>query len=122
MGFTWDEFLEIAKFLKQLHPSNNNYSDECIVRTIVDRAYYSAFNIARDKAVKKGYQKQGAKDHRKLPIFFRSKRPEIAGALEELRDLRNNCSYEIKWIDSRSILDVEEYVILQAEKVLDELK
>lgn len=54
MTFNWKEYLEIAKFLKNINDSlsekNAKFSTEAAYRVAISRAYYAAFCYARNHA------------------------------------------------------------------------
>jgi len=95
MPFDWKQYLLLAEFLQA--NADNSPSKEAAYRCAVSRAYYAAFcharNFARDHY---GFIPQsGVDDHGRVRAIFRQKRRhDIASALDDLRDWRNQCDYD----------------------------
>ncbi len=112
MSFSWDEYLEIAKFL-QVGPTTgtSGFSSDATSRCAVSRAYYAAFcharNYARDK---QGFKPTSTPaDHGLLRDHYQKKRMnKVARHLEQLRIWRNKCDYDdtvsgLSWMVTSSI-------------------
>lgn len=82
---------------------NNTTDDECLYRTVIDRAYYAAFLQARTWVDKEGiYTPKGnGTDHKNVRKAIKgarqlgNKRHNMSNKLFDLRELRNEASYEL---------------------------
>ena len=94
MDFNWSEFYRFAAYL------NNDDSFDCqeaVQRTIVSRAYYAAFCMAKEAIEHKckiSFQKS-ADTHERVRFEYKKQgRSDISDTLTELRRFRNMCDYE----------------------------
>jgi len=92
--FNWDELYRFAEHL------NNDYSfsyQEAVQRTIVSRAYYAAFCMARE-VLKHKYKisiPQNAASHEYVRIEYEKRGlNNISDSLANLRKYRNCCDYD----------------------------
>jgi uncharacterized protein (UPF0332 family) len=95
MSFDWREYLKLAKHLSGL--KGTACSREAIDRSVVSRAYYSAFCWARNYAQELlGFRGKGtAEDHRSLRNHLKQTgRADVAADLNILRRWRNRCDYD----------------------------
>lgn len=74
-----------------LHTSSTEAIGEHIHRTVVGRAYYSAFLAAREVCVLKSDQSV----HQQVITQWMSKNPKIAVKLRDLKDIRVNADYDL---------------------------
>ncbi len=124
MSFDWKEFLNLALFLKG--DSKIKYSSEAACRTVVGRAYFTAFcssrNFARDnQGYKPSYDDE---DHKNIRKHYRMVRMyKIAKFLDHLRIWRNMCDYDdvITDAEARNTNILANTAIERAQKVLAEL-
>jgi len=91
--FSWNEFYRLAEHL------HNGCSFECweaVQRTIVSRAYYAAFCMAKEVLEHK-YKitvPQNSASHTYVRIEYKKQgRGDISDPLRELRKYRNCCDY-----------------------------
>jgi len=91
--FNWNEFYLLAKHL------SSDYSFDCpeaVQRTIVSRAYYASFCMAKEVLHHK-YKitvPQAATSHEYVRFEYgKLGRNDIKNALDELRQYRNCCDY-----------------------------
>ena len=91
--FNWNEFYQLAAHL------NHDYSFSCqeaVQRTIVSRAYYAAFGMAKEVLEHK-YKiivPQNAASHKNILMEYKKQgRDDISDPLKELREYRNCCDY-----------------------------
>ena len=91
--FNWNEFYQLAE---HLNTDYSFYSQEAIQRTIVSRAYYASFGMAKEVLEHK-YKiivPQNAASHEYVRIEYgKLGRDNIKNALGELRKYRNCCDY-----------------------------
>ena len=94
MDFSWNEFYRLAEYL---HSEHSFSCQEAIQRTIVSRAYYASFCMARE-VLKHKYKittPQNAASHEYIRIEYgKQGRNDIKNALDELRQYRNCCDYD----------------------------
>ena len=107
--FNWNELYRLAEYL------NNEYSFNCqeaVQRTIVSRAYYGAFCMARE-VLKHKYKitiPQDATSHKCVrSMYEKQNRNDISDSLYDLRRYRNCCDYNniVKLRPDRSLLKVD---------------
>ena len=107
--FNWNEFYLLATYLNDDY---SFFSQEAVQRTIVSRAYYAAFSMAREVLEHK-YKiniSQTAASHEYVRIEYgKLRRNDIKNALGELRKYRNCCDYNknVKLRPDRSLLKVD---------------
>lgn len=126
MTFDWTDYLNLAKTL-ETDAKNHNPLGEAQMRSAISRAYYSAFNIAKDYLISIGKRfNGGAEVHRDIQIIFEDlsqqesdknkKRnlAEISNELGILRSSRNKADYDknVSGIDKKG-----EAAVIRAEKV-----
>jgi uncharacterized protein (UPF0332 family) len=124
LPFDWLNYLELAKELNEEVESRWERLSEAVKRTIVSRAYYSAFCYIRNYEHKHRNLKIKHKpeDHQNLIEHLKKiGRNEIANKLSNLRTIRNNCDYDdvVENIDETvegALVDAEE--LLQAYREL----
>ena len=94
MTFDWSEFYRFAEYLQK---DSSFDCQEAVQRTIVSRAYYAAFCMAKETAERK-YKipfKGNGTDHRRICVeYAKRERRDISDALRELRKFRNMCDYQ----------------------------
>ena len=118
MPFDWLNFLEFAKELMEEIESRWGRLSEAVKRTIVSRAYYSAFCYIRNYEAEHSRFRitYTSEDHKNLIRHLkRIGRFGIATALRNLRKNRNHCDYD----DSIVNLDRKmKFSLLNAERLL----
>lgn len=93
--FDWREYWALAQALQDMEGAG--YTREAANRTVVSRAYYAAFGVARVYAqTQLGFQPSGgARDHHALVQFLFQQGFAIeAIRLRDLRYYRNQCDYD----------------------------
>ena len=98
MSFDWEEYLNLARFL--LNQAGTGCTTEAACRGAVSKAYYAAFNYARNYAtdylgfVSRSRPDDRAQDHGRLRAHFRQRRRQRVGdLLGKLREWRDECDY-----------------------------
>jgi hypothetical protein len=94
MAFDWAEFLAVAEHLSTA--SGPACSREALLRSVVGRAYYAAYGVARRYAAQHLNFRVHDRpdDHDRLPRRFISHGlPRVGVFLDDLRDWRNDCDY-----------------------------
>ncbi len=126
MGFDWKKYLNLANELSKISTTLGS-DQEAIQRTIISRAYYSAFiqarNFLRDKD--KTLSPNRAKVHQLvIEQFEKSSDPmrvQIGKTLGKLRILRNLADYDdVVWLLNKRVqksLVMAEDIILDLEKL-----
>jgi hypothetical protein len=118
MPFDWLNFLELAKELMMEIESRWGRLSEAVKRTVVSRAYYSAFCYIRNYEAEHSHFKitHTPEDHKNLIKHLKDiGRFGIATALRNLRKYRNYCDYD------DSIVNLDRKVkasLLNAERLL----
>jgi len=108
--FNWNEFYSLAKHL------NDDYSFHCqeaVQRTIVSRAYYAAFGMAKEvlEHKYKNFIPQDSTSHKYVRIEYKKQgREDISDFLRDLRKYRNCCDY------NKNLNDLHELVNLSLQK------
>ena len=119
MAFDWAEFLAVAEHLHS-EPAPN-CTREALLRSVVGRAYYAAYGLARLYAAQRlSFRIHGQPDdHVRLPRRLISSGLPLAGTrLQNLRDWRNECDYD----DNVNDLErVAELALERARQIIDEL-
>jgi uncharacterized protein (UPF0332 family) len=123
MPFEWLSFLELAKELMEGIESRWERLSEAVKRTVVSRAYYSAFCYIRnyEAAHSRFTPTNTAEDHKNLIKHLKNiGRFKIATTLRNLREYRNDCDYadSIENIDKivrKALLDAEELLRVYRE-------
>jgi hypothetical protein len=125
MPFDWREYLALARLLVSL--AGTGCTQEAGCRGAVSKAYYAAFNYARQYAtnflgfVPRTRPEDRSQDHGRLRAhLIRRRRRRVADTLHMLRDLRNECDY----VDDLSGLDFAQTAadaIAAAEYVINSL-
>jgi len=120
MSFDWEDYIRLAN--KLFNEPNKNSLEEAYNRSVISRAYYGVFCLARIKAGLE-FDKNRAKIHQKVINYYKSsnklKEKEVGQILDELRKDRNIADYEgIKYIDKERA----ERSILKANIVIEILK
>jgi hypothetical protein len=96
MAFDWREFIEVGRFVCG-GSEDADFSQEAGERCAVSRAYFAAFCLTRNFAMKRfGFvPKYEPEDHTELRVLLQNKiRIRLAGCLNQLRFNRNYCDYE----------------------------
>ncbi len=103
MSFDWIHFISLAQILyRDAHRLGDR---EACLRSVISRAYYGAFGLAREKAVREGGVRLShtSEDHGKIIRFFRKSTDrdyqKIGLALDRLRQQRNKADYEGQFPD-----------------------
>lgn len=118
MAFSWGEFLDFANSL-------NNSADQDFIearkRSVVSRAYFAAFLIARDYAIEKKMippPNENENVHRKvIHAFINSgKKPQVGRRLMTLRGWRNQCDYDLQ---TRNISSLAINSLKEAKDIID---
>src|SRR5438128_1805721 len=98
MPFDWAEYLDLARFL--LTKAGSGATPEAAQRGSVSKAYYAAFNYARQYAtnflgfVPRARVEDRSQDHGRLRAHLIQRRTRrVADTLHGLRNLRNDCDY-----------------------------
>jgi hypothetical protein len=98
MAFDWREYLAVARLL--VGQAGNGCTPEAGCRGAVSKAYYVAFNHARQYAtsylgvVPRTRPEDRTQDHGRLRAhLLRRRRHRVSDALHTLRELRNACDY-----------------------------
>ncbi len=84
-----------VKFALQLFKSNNINKSHCEIelRTVINRAYYGAFLVARDQA---GIKNSSGSVHGAVISYYKNqKATKISNNLEYLKTLRQKADYEL---------------------------
>lgn len=114
MSFDWIDFIKLAKKLVK-------NQDEASLRSVISRAYYGVFCIARNKKGLKNYKKSNV--HRKVIIHYQSSNNSdekyVGKILDDLRRERNDADYnEDKVVNS----ELAQRILLKANNVLKKLR
>jgi hypothetical protein len=98
MPFDWSEYLALARFL--VSQAGSGCTHEAGYRGVVSKAYYAAFNYARQYAtnflglVPRTRAEDRSQDHGRLRAHLvQRRRRRVADTLHTLRELRNQCDY-----------------------------
>ncbi len=92
MRFQWETFINLAE---RLHQESESFVEtEAYQRSAISRAYYGAFGLAREIAVREGLSLTfTGEDHKNVEQHFRGNsqkfRKQIGIELNRLRRLRN---------------------------------
>ena len=120
MVFDWGEYLTIARFLgDDQTQSQFNFGAEAAIRSATSRAYYAAFCSARNYAASRlSFQPNGDRsDHGRLREHFRrTNRAQIATALGQLQQWREQCDYQDDELENGA--DLLRGAIGRAERVI----
>jgi len=102
MDFDWKEYLEISKYLCKcnIRSKEINFSKEAAIRCAISRAYYSAYCHSRNHAQRyldfHPATKNKWEDHERLRNHFSTcQQTEISERLQDLREWRNDCDYDL---------------------------
>lgn len=116
MSFNPAEFYQLASILFGQQKEVTQYS-ESFTRTIISRAYYSAFLVARNQS---GINKSSKDVHQEVRDYFRgSGKTKIANQLDDLRTRRNDADYQI----DKNLTSRDSAIALKlSESILKELK
>lgn len=119
MAFDWAEFLAVAGHLHTAPAPD--CTREALLRSVVGRAYYSAYGVAKQYAAQHlTFRVHGQPDdHERLPRRFISHGlPRVGFYLQLLRASRNECDYAATVDDLEQVaLDALQW----ARQVLGEL-
>ena len=114
MAFDWAEFLAVAEHLHTAPAPT--CTREAVLRSVVGRAYYAAFGVARRYAAQHlSFRVHGQPDdHPRLPRRFISHGlPRVGVYLEDLRAWRNECD------DAEMADDLETVAIRALQRALE---
>lgn len=122
MSFQWKNYIELAE---RLHQESTTFAEtEACQRSAISRAYYGAFGLAREVAVKEGLTlTYKAEDHKNVEKHFRrssrKSRRQIGIELNRLRRIRNKADYA----DSITALEKEtQKSLIRARHIETDLK
>ncbi|MFM2313628.1 MAG: hypothetical protein RLZZ04_2904 [Cyanobacteriota bacterium] len=131
-SFEWIQFLDLAK---DLHHSTTEDSPlaEAKYRTVIGRAYYAVFNVAKEYLESQGIRlPRGSSAHEEVRNHFDNQNfSTVADNLDNLRKLRNHADYKnkpgktIDWKkQSESAIEVANEIVdaVKAIKLLDKKK
>ena len=96
-------------------------SEPEVIRTVADRAYYSAFLFCRDQLAEKGYitPYYNTEDHRYVPAKLKELLGSFGNDENRLRTHRNRVTYDTREVtDSPSI----DWMIETARKIIERVK
>ena len=111
MSFDWTDFLTLAEILQGSLTTATPAVDEAALRSVVSRAYYSVFGLARRRVrIGEGvaFPPTGAVHAAVARHYGRadeSDRKRIAEDLLWLRDRRNQCDYDDDVSDLPSVAE-----------------
>ncbi len=99
MAFNWKDFLTFAE---NIQPGSSNIGPrEAALRSVVSRAYYSAFHAALEFGKQNGFiSTRSGDDHPKIRQHFRESKPtdekkrKISAWLERLHNYRLQADYD----------------------------
>ena len=126
MSFEWNNYLKLAKSLKEL-TLNNSIGDVGIIeachRTSVSRAYYAIYHIALDFAEQGGYKRfineEAGKNHSELSKYYKEKKDldykKLGRILKNTYYNRKKCDYDNEVKNTKSEMD---NTLLNAEDAL----
>jgi uncharacterized protein (UPF0332 family) len=133
-SFEWIQFLDLAKDLHNSAAEDLSLA-EAKYRTVIGRAYYAVFNLAKEYLESQGIRlPRGSSAHEEVRNHFDNQQNEnfstVADNLNNLRRLRNSADYVYKkklnetidWkIQSESAIEVANEIvnIVKAIKLLD---
>ena len=86
--FDGNSFYEFASELY----TDATYDEKAKIRTIISRAYYGAFLVAKEKA---GFYGVVSGVHRKTIEFYEQSDKKISGKLKDLKLKRENADYNL---------------------------
>ena len=93
MPFDWEEYLHLAKFLKDYNDVGGSFSQQATRRSAASRAYYASYCYVCDYT--KFTRDKKGEDHGKLREHLKAKNLiVIASYLKDLRMWRNACDYD----------------------------
>lgn len=105
VSWNWSEYYHIARFLcSDCQGDKTGFSKDAEIRCGISRAYYAAFHVAMDYAMKntientrfnpKPEEAKSADIHKLVIQYYHDKHKDaIAQKLGMLRDWRNDCDY-----------------------------
>ena len=123
MTFSWAQFVEIAKYLKNQGDTSKTLQ-EAAYRCSVSRAYYGAYRHAENYAKDTGqYVPNGiGTDHSELRIWFKNKdMAEITRYLGRLHQWRKECDYDEPLLSITNLSQCVSDSINEAQRVIDAL-
>lgn len=96
MPFTARDFYDLALWLVQQRV------DEVSLRTAISRVYYAGHLLAVQRLMQKGWEPRGGgEDHGRVLQELRSRRTRnLAGMLDQLRELREHADYHLDASDT----------------------
>ena len=94
MPFDWWEYIRIGDFLKTY--TGAAFTGQCGARSTASRAYFTAYNVARQYAQARSFQPlEAADDHAALRGFFDGiNKRDVSSDLNKLRQWRNQADYD----------------------------
>lgn len=123
MSFDWQKYLYLAKELAG-NPVKNMESDEAKVRSSISRAYYAAFNIAKDFAFNSSQppDRDAENNHREIRVWFQSRTNKqykrIGVDLNRLRISRNKADYERDMGLLKGSKEANDHALKTAERIV----
>jgi len=127
MPFNWNDFISLATYLKDNCTILN--SDQCIdeeatFRTIINRSYYAAFNVAKQFALKefKTISRSGGEHESLIKTFrlFKNENPEyknIATKLGRIKDQRVSADYHSEF-QNRAVGNAAEMSLSLSQNII----
>lgn len=98
MSFDWKSYYTLAQQWYQIAAQVSAPDKEAYYRCSISRAYYAAYCLARNFAIKVDKQSFGSDDHQKVKNHFKNHSDEIrktiGNKLNTTRDDRNLADYE----------------------------
>lgn len=91
-AFDWHGYLDLSR---QLHSLPNPASREAVLRSIISRAFYAAFILARNNARDNHKQVMdgSTRDYNTVFMYYKKSNPRITPDLKNLKAWRENCDY-----------------------------
>lgn len=123
MTFSWAQFVEIARYLKNQGDTSETLQ-EAAYRCSVSRAYYGAYRHAENYAKDTGqYVPNGiGTDHGELRSWFKGRdRKEISRRLSRLHQWRKECDYDEPLLSITNLSQCVSDSINEAQRVIDAL-
>jgi len=123
MTFSWAQFVEIARYLKDQGDTSKTLQ-EAAYRCSVSRAYYGAYRYAENYAKDTGqYAPKGiGTDHSELRSWFKGRnRKEISRRLSRLHQWRKECDYDEPFLSITNLSQCVSDSINEAQRVIDAL-
>jgi len=95
MSFNWSSYLELADFI--LNKIDDFPDDEAVCRSVISRAYYAMFCLARNYVRDTDNHEFHGNDHKKLQVYLKGDpdkiRKKLGHQLEALHQERIKADY-----------------------------